>query len=427
MSRGGRLSLAVALTAGALVPDIAWAAGFLFYETGTSEVGLASAGYAARAGGASTLLSNPAGMTRLEGSQVQLATQLVYGHLSFAHDARTDPILGTNDGGNAVGVLPTLGAFGTFGPWKNVRLGIGLFTNFGAPQSWDPPWVGRFYATKTTLLGFSLMPGVAWRIVDGLSVGAGLNVMYGHLRQVAAIQNLEPQTADGSIEVSSNALGVGANAGILYELSPSTRFGLTYSSPVKLNFSSLPTFTGLGPGIGAALAATGLDTTVIDLGITVPQTAMLGFFHAIDERWAVMGDVGWQNWQAFGAVEIGVTTSNPHSLVTHIDYSNTWHVGLGAQVQLSEPWQLNFGGAYDSSMTSDENRSLSLSLASQWRFGVGAQVVLDPHWTLGFASELIWGGSPPVDANLGPLAGHVSGTYANTYILFFSFGFSWRA
>jgi long-chain fatty acid transport protein len=426
MSRRGGLSLAVALAAGALVPD-ARAAGFLFYEVGSSEIGLASAGYTARAGSASTLLSNPAGMTRLEGSQVQVGAQLVYGHLAFAHDAQTDPILGTNDGGNAVGVLPTPAVFATFAPWRNVRLGVGIFSNFGAPQSWDPPWVGRFYATKTTLLGFSFMPAVAWRIVDGLSVGAGLNVMYGHLKQVAAIQNLEPQTADGSMDVSSNVWGVGGNVGVLWELSSATRLGLTYTSPVKLGFSSVPTFTGLGPGISGVLAATGLNTALVDVGITVPQTAMLGFFQRINESWAVMGDVGWQNWQAFGAVEIGVTTSTPRSLVTHINYSNTWHVGLGSQVQLSEPWQLNFGVAYDSSMTSDENRSLSLSLASQLRLGVGAQVVLDPHWSLGFASELLWGGSPVVDVEHGPLSGHVSGSYANTYILFFSFGFTWRA
>jgi len=97
MSRSGGLSLAVAMFAGALVPEPARAAGFLFYETGSAEVGLASAGYTARAGGPSTLLSNPAGMTRLEGSQVQLGTQLAYGHLQFAHDAQTDPILGNND------------------------------------------------------------------------------------------------------------------------------------------------------------------------------------------------------------------------------------------------------------------------------------------------------------------------------------------
>ena len=410
-----------------LLPAAARAAGFLFYETGASEIGLASAGYAARALGPSTLLTNPAGMTRLEGSQVQLGTQLIYGRLQFTHDSQTDALLGTNDGGNSVGAVPSLGAFATFAPWRDVRLGLGLFTNFGAPQSWDPPWVGRYYTTRTTLLGFSLMPGVAWKIVEGLSVGATLNVMYGYLRQVTAVQNLEPQATDGSLEVSSNDWGFGGNVGVLYALSPATRLGLTYTSPVKLNFSSTPTFTGLGPGLGAALSITGLDTAVIDLGLTVPQTVMLGFFQALDDRWAVMGDVGWQNWAAFGAVEIGVTTSTPRSLTAQISYRDTWHVGLGAQVQLSEPWQLNFGAAYDSSMTSDENRSLSLSLASQLRLGVGAQVVLDRHWTLGFASEFLWGGSPVVDVERGLLAGHVSGRYADTWILFLAFNFTWRS
>jgi long-chain fatty acid transport protein len=159
----------------------------------------------------------------------------------------------------------------------------------------------------------------------------------------------------------------------------------------------------------------------------VPQTVTLGFFHALGDRWAIMGDAGWQNWAAFGAVEVGITTSVPRGITTAIAFTDTWHVGLGAQVQLSPAWLLNFGAAYDSSMTDDADRSLSLSLASQLRFGVGAQVAIDPHWNLGFASELLWGGSPNVDVDRGPLAGRVSGRYASTWILFLSFGFTWKA
>jgi len=79
-----------------------------------------------------------------------------------------------------------------------------------------------------------------------------------------------------------------------------------------------------------------------------------------------------------------------------------------------------------SSMTDDATRSLSLSLASQLRFGLGAQVAVDPHWDLGLATEFLWGGSPRVDVDRGPLAGHVSGNYANTYIWFFAFSFTWK-
>jgi long-chain fatty acid transport protein len=425
--RGLSLVVTLSCAGGALLPTAASAAGFLFYEVGTPEVGFASAGYVTRAASPSTLLTNPAGMTRLEGTQVQVGSELVYGHLQFAPDSRTDPVLGKNDGGNAVGLLPSGGVFATFAPWREVRLGVGVFTNFGAPESWDPAWLGRYYTTKTTLIGISIMPGVAWRISEALSIGATVNVMSGHLRQRVAIQNLEGQATDGSLEVSSDTWGVGGNVGLLYALSPATRLGITYTSPVKLNFSSAPVFAGLGPGIGGVIRLAGLDTATVDLGMKVPQTVMLGFYQAIDERWAIVGDVGWQNWAAFGAVEIGITTDVPRGLTTQINYQDTWHVALGAQVQLSEPWQLNFGIAYDSSMTDDANRSLSLALANQLRFGIGAQVAVDRHWNLGLASELLWDGSPTIDVDRGPLAGHVSGSYANTWIFFVAFSFTWKA
>ena len=425
--RERRVIVTLSLAGAALLPATTSAAGFLLYEVGTPEIGLASAGYAARAGSPSTLLTNPAGMTSLQGTQVQVGAALVYGHLQFAPDSRTDPALGTSDGGNALGLLPSGGVFASFAPAKDVRLGLGVTSNFGAPQSWDPAWLGRYYTTKTTLLGISILPGVAWRITDAVSVGAALNLMSGHLKQVVAIQNVLPRATDGTMEVSSNTWGAGGNVGVLYALSPATRLGFTYTSPVKLNFSSTPTFQGLGPGLSAALAVTGLDTATLDLGMKVPQSAMFGFSQALGERWTLLGDVGWQNWAAFGAVEIGITTSQPRGLTTQINYQDTWHLGLGAEVQLSEQWRLDFGLAYDSSMTDDANRSLSLSLASQLRMGVGAQVAIDSHWELGMATELLWGGSPAVDVNRGPLAGHVAGSYASTWILFFAFSFTWKA
>ena len=44
----------------------------MLYEVGTEDVGLASAGYTARAQDASTVFTNPAGMTRLDGTQSTL-------------------------------------------------------------------------------------------------------------------------------------------------------------------------------------------------------------------------------------------------------------------------------------------------------------------------------------------------------------------
>ena len=57
----------LAMVASLLVVAVgeAGAGGLSLYEVGTADVGLASAGYGARAQDASTVLTNPAGMTRL--------------------------------------------------------------------------------------------------------------------------------------------------------------------------------------------------------------------------------------------------------------------------------------------------------------------------------------------------------------------------
>lgn len=407
-----------------LFAGTAHAGGVLLYEVGTPDMGYASAGWAARADGPVTLFTNPAGMTRLEGVQVQVGAEGLYGALTFAPDANTS--VSGNNGGNAIGFLPSGSAFVTYAPWDDFRFGFGVVSNFGLSEKWDGGWVGRYYTTQSTLIGFSLLPSIAWHIAGGLSVGVTFNAMYGYLKQTAAVQNLEPNSADGSLAIQSSTWGFGGNVGVMYEFNKGSRLGISYTSPVSLSFSSKPTFSGLGPGMTAAIQARNLDTTSIDLGMTVPQTVMLSYFQALNEKWAVMADVGWQNWAAFGTIDVQVTNSNPQSLTTNIGYTNTWHGALGGQVQLSEKWQLDFGIAYDSTMTTLSNRSLSLAIGDAWRFGLGTKWAVNSNWTLGLAYEFLWGGSPTVHVDRGPLAGTVSGAYDNSWFQFLAFNFVWK-
>jgi long-chain fatty acid transport protein len=172
----------------------------------------------------------------------------------------------------------------------------------------------------------------------------------------------------------------------------------------------------------------GLPTQTLDLGMTVPQTLMLSYYQGLGDLLALMADVGWQNWKAFGTVEVQlVDAANPTSITTHIGYLNTWHGALGAQLQFSHAWQLDLGVAYDSTMTSDESRSLPLAIGDEWRFGAGTQWTLDAHWKLSLAYEFLWGGSPTVDVERGPTAGRVAGSYADTWLQFISFGFTWKS
>src|SRR5512136_3112513 len=126
-----RLARAIVLAATASVCVPVVAGGIILYEVGTADVGLASAGYGARTQDASTVLTNPAGMTRLDGTQLLLGAQALYGDYGFSIGSDTSPGLGTGDGGNPIGWMPGGGAFMSFSASSDLKFGFAMTGNFG--------------------------------------------------------------------------------------------------------------------------------------------------------------------------------------------------------------------------------------------------------------------------------------------------------
>jgi long-chain fatty acid transport protein len=438
MTRSTRLGRSVgtaALWAAAgLTSSPAAAGGLLLYEFGTAEVGLAAAGYSARAQDASTAFTNPAGMTRLEGTQVLAGGQLMWLNNRFSIGDGTSAALGGNDGGRVFGsggFVPGGGAFVTHSLSPDVKVGFAVAGNFGSILDYDDDWVGRYRVQQATILGVSFVPSIAYRVNDKLSLGAGVNATYGIFKQQVAVNNVLPNTPDGRLELDDNTWGWGANLGLLYEVTPETRVGLTWNSRVKLDFSAPAQFSGLGPGLSTLLGARGLLGAQVDLGVTVPQQVMASAFSKIDEHWAVMGNVGWQQWSKFGEVEVGIeNTRNPQSLTTALDFKDTWHVALGAQYRPSGPWTLNFGVAYDSGFQSGSNVSPLLPVNAAWRFGVGGEQQVSKTFKWGVAGELLYGGTLDVDqrSTLPPALGgrgNLVGSFDNTASTIFSAYGNW--
>jgi long-chain fatty acid transport protein len=85
------------------VSSWAHAGGIMLYEVGSDNTGLANAGAAARAQGPSTIASNPAGLSYLEGTQISAGAQLLFGNVSFDQDASTTSNGANGDNGLASG------------------------------------------------------------------------------------------------------------------------------------------------------------------------------------------------------------------------------------------------------------------------------------------------------------------------------------
>jgi long-chain fatty acid transport protein len=425
---------ALLLCSGLLAAQPAVAGGLILYEVGTADVGLASAGFGARAQDASTVFTNPAGMTRLAGTQFLASGQLLWDNVRFSIGSGTSAALGNNDGGYAVGSngwIPGAGLFVSHSLSPDLKAGFALAANFGAPVSYDSNWVGRYYVQEATLLGVSMLPSIAYKATDKLSVGANLNVMYAKYYNQVAINNINPASGDGQLKLDDNTWGWGVNLGLLYELNARTRLGLTWNSQVDLDFEAPAQFSNLAPGLSTLLGSRGLLGANVKVGIHVPQQVMGSVFTELGDDWALLGSVGWQQWSKFGQVGIGISDSaNPTSLTTDLNFDDTWHAALGAQYRLSKPWRLNFGVAYDSGFQDGSNVSPVLPLNAAWRFGAGADHHADKNFTWGFAAEYIYGGTLDTNQqNATPVAlggrGNVVGSYENAATYVFSIYGNW--
>jgi len=409
--------LAVALS-GTLVSS-ALAGGIKLYETGTPEVGLAAAGWAARAQDAGTVLTNPAGMTRLAGDQLLVGAQLLYGKSDFSPDSAT-----TNSGGggdNPVGWFPGASFYYSHSLSERLKMGAALYGDFGLSLDYGDTWAGRYCMQKGTLFGLTFAPTMAYRLTDKLSVGAGLNVMYGYFSQTVAVNNLKPGVADGSLELEDSEVGYGGNFGLLYEFDRETRLGVQYTTEINLDFAdATPKFSGLGPLMSAALNAAGLLNSNVNLSMTVPQSVMTSFYHQLNRTWAVMGNLGWQDWSEYGKVGIRVESATPTSLTVNQNYDDTYHVSLGAQYDTGGDWLISMGGAFDSGMVDDATRTPATPLGDSYRLSVGGQYKLRPGMTLGLAYTFLWEGDLDMRLTGRPFTGDVTGSYDNTHLHFFA-------
>ena len=187
--------------------------------------------------------------------------------------------------------------------------------------------------------------------------------------------------------------------------------------------SDQPQLDNLRPGVEQALARRGLLDSRVKFGITLPQALMFSVYHDLTEQLAILGNVGWQDWSEFGKIEVGVSSLDTGSFTVDENYQDTWHVALGIQYRLSQPWLLTTGIAYDSSPVSNKNRTVDFPEDRQIRVGLGAQYQWDDAITLGLAYEYQNLGQSKIEQTGGPLKGEIKGDYSNNAIHYFLFNF----
>jgi len=363
----------------------AMAAGFRLPEAGAKAMGMGFA-FTAQADDPSAIYFNPAGILQLEGTNFMAGVTYV-----------------KENGGDFTGITPlTAGAsvsetqkdlnfwipnaYVTKKASPNFAYGVGTFAPFGLGQEYQnrDTSIFRGQITKIDLQTVVFNPTVAFKINDVLSVGAGIDFMYGKAKlaktgNVAGVGNIFKLDLDG------DGTAWGYNFGALLVPSKNWKIGFSHRSPFSLDIkngdvkireinSTIPFVPGTGGPFTAAqvFGGTSFDTkgsTRLDM----PATTALGIAY-IRDRLTIEVDLDWTWWSSYDALNIDLQDNKvllPDSN-TRKDWKDVVALRIGGEYRVTDPLALRLGFAYDPTPVPADTMGPELPDASRLQYTAGA-------------------------------------------------------
>lgn len=365
-----------------IIAGDAEASGFALREQSASMLGTAFASSAAGSEDISTMFYNPAGLTRMSGSQLLGVTSLIIPQVHVrngrASTASGIPISGGQGGKEVVPdtVVPVFYALWdvqqSLNIAQNIKLGFALNVPFALASDYADGWIGRYHALHSRLTVYNFNPVIAYEVLPGLSLAAGLQVQYADARLTNAIDFgslgraaglpaalARPTQQDGRAEVEGDDVGYGYNFSILYEPWRGTRFGAAFRSEVGHNLKGDADFDFDSAGVGQLIAARSgaFAASKGTARLTTPWSATFGFCHDITDAWTIVGTLERTGWSAFDQLRIKFQNPAQPDNVTDQNWNDSWFGALGVIYRPSESWTLRGGVSWDESPIPERKRS----------------------------------------------------------------------
>ena len=383
-----------------MIPGVCRAGGIYLNEFGTPSMGVAGAGANAVASDASTSFHNAAGMTRIKGNELMGTAGLLNATVKFDPDADT-PISG-GDGGDAGGPAPILGGFYVHSLNDRWKLGANFISISGAMLDYDSDWTGRYLNTDVKLLTMTFYPSIAYRVNNWLSLGGGPQIMYAELELKT---KAPPPNGNGEVKIDGNDVAFGFGLAALFEVSERTRFGVVYQSEIEPEFDGDVKLSP--PGIEA-----GTDTK-----ITLARFIKVSGYHELNDRWALLGTVGWEDWSAFK--DVNISTGRGSQKIPR-NWDDTWKFAGGVHFRPVDKWLLQLGFAYDTSPVDSKDCTPDMPIDRQIRYATGVQYQWSDQLSVGGQFVYADYGKAKIDNDL------LKGDYKRNDILFFAVNANWK-
>jgi long-chain fatty acid transport protein len=354
------------------------AAGFMIRENSAESVATVYAGNGSRADDVSTVFNNPAGMSYLTGSQVELGAAAVFPSIKFHGNATVGPTqIPSDDSRNAGQSAGIPHLYGVFDVTDRLKAGIAVTVPFGNTVDYDPTWSGRYVNLKTAAITADINPNLSYKLTDRFAIAGGVSLQYLKLELTSAIPQFlifGPSAPDGVYAFKADGWAWGFNLGILAEPIDGTRLGLTYRSKITNSIKGTFKLTDVNPLLGLVSSAASTE-------INLPASFTGSITQQITPDFSLSADIQLTQWSVFK--DVVATTANPPFTFQEM-YRDSWMYTVGGAYRLDPVWTLRAGFGYDQSPVVDAFRDTGVPDKSRLMLGGGFGYQFTPSTSLDF-------------------------------------------
>jgi long-chain fatty acid transport protein len=394
-------------------------AGFSLSEQGTKSMGMAGA-VTAIADRPETIFFNPAGLSALDGFQIEVGFALTRPSTRYIGQKPGTTTEVAVDTSRATLFIPNL--YASYRLSKEFAVGLGIYRPYGLSQAWPTevsleneraPWWGRSLVKTIDLDALAIHPAVAVRLHPRFSLGAGLAIVKVALNRTRAITLSSSPADDIDEELSSGGWAGGAAAGLLVKVIPDLlHASFTFRSGIGLSLAGKAVFTRNGDpaGVPAGLRAVLKDGS-IQASLSLPHVFVLGFA-AFPTKALALGFSGEvTTWSDYDKLQILFTENPDQSSSSPKAWRNTVCIRLGAEYRVLPDIFVRAGFFYDQGAAPSTTVGPDFPDSDRYAFTLGGGYVFS-RWIKGASIDLGYQFVSTGDISTDPVA-PLPGTYSS--------------
>lgn len=368
-----------------VLPESAAAAGFALYEWGARGSSMGGAVIASQKQGASCIATNPAGMTRIEGTEVSAGVTFI--------NPRADIEFESGESDSATSRLfvdPNM--FVTHQLNDGWWFGVGEFTRFGLGTQYDEGWKGAGDMYQASLETFSFNPNLACQVTEDLSLAAGIECVYGVLDLRRDNRAIAPAFNEWRMSPSGYAFGWDVAAH--YVPTDWLSFGALYRSSLR--------FFGTGDAHFTAEAA----DDEMKVRATFPASLSGGVAVKLTDHLSMEVDAVYTFWSEFRKLEYHFSNKTKaalhpaempnRDLDSIMDYDDALRLQFGVEWEAWEDVFLRAGYVFDESPQNEKYCDYMLPANDRQIVSAGLGLVFG-NTTVDFSLMYLFSSSREID------------------------------